>query len=864
MSPTDTTPWQVGDHLHHRFNTDLGPGRVSAIDGRTLIVDFPEASTRLRVAGTSDALVPLILSAGDAVRVEATGEQTTIASVEPGRTYQLADGRRLAAGELWPVASLRSPLEALAAGEIDPVDDFANRLDGLYLDRVRAADGLGSFLGGRIRLYPHQLHAAECATRTDPVRWLLADEVGLGKTVEACLILNRLVHTGRARRILVVAPDSLTVQWLGELWRKHHQVFVLLDDDRLDDVTRVYGAGFSPFDAHRRAIVSLDLLQARKDLARQAEEAALDLLIVDEAHHLRRPVDHPGNPAYRTMAPLTGAARHVLLLTATPLEDDAQGFYRLLQLLRPADFPEDRFAARLARGGALPPCTSATRRDDIGGLPPRRHRPADIDAAAPGWQALLDLETWVREEPRHRPLPRGDRIERIRRALGAPAGLRPLLGARDAAGRKLCDRAARDDPRVAWLAKNLRRWHEDGDKTLIFVAWREALTALKEVLERQVQLRAGVFHEEMSAARRDIEVAQFRLHDGPSVLLSTECGGEGRNFEFCRRLVLFDLPWHPMTVEQRIGRLDRIGRTQDVEIVTFTPPAGLGRDVADLMRRLRVFDEPLSSLARHVDGVEAIIEGVALEPGGRLSALEQDDLSGRLDAARTHLADAARAELHRQPYDASMAAGILSRIPDDLDDLCEDVVVAACERFGFDVDAQRGEQTWSIEFGMRAVIDQLPGVAPGSRYLGTFGRERAVENDALDFFASGHPLIEGVLGELADGNRGRVALLHLPRSPERGAALLALYRRDDGFVAHAVDRQGRLRPGWAARILRRPLRTRRVDAAAWCGRPGWKDEIRRLAAALPAGERPVAVAFVVLGPNIDQAGRRSRPPAPAA
>jgi ATP-dependent helicase HepA len=95
-------------------------------------------------------------------------------------------------------------------------------------------------------LFPHQLYVAERATRVDPVRWLLADEVGLGKTIEACLILTRLVHTRKIERCLVVAPNALTVQWLGELWRKYHHVFTLLDAARLADVARDFGAEFNP------------------------------------------------------------------------------------------------------------------------------------------------------------------------------------------------------------------------------------------------------------------------------------------------------------------------------------------------------------------------------------------------------------------------------------------------------------------------------------------------------------------------------------------------------------------------------------------------------------------------------------------
>src|SRR6185312_10728722 len=151
-----------------------------------------------------------------------------------------------------------------------PAAAFLNRIRSFALARLREADGLGSFLGGRIRIFPHQLHVASLAAAADPVRWLLADEVGLGKTIEACLILNRLVHTRNVDRCLVVVPEALTVQWLGELWRKYHQVFTLLDGPRLADVARDFGATFNPFDVHRQVVIALETLIERPELTGQA------------------------------------------------------------------------------------------------------------------------------------------------------------------------------------------------------------------------------------------------------------------------------------------------------------------------------------------------------------------------------------------------------------------------------------------------------------------------------------------------------------------------------------------------------------------------------------------------------------------
>jgi len=238
--------WKVGDRLSHRFNSDLGTGVIHAIEGRTLVVHFPEAEVALRLAANSDAIVRLEFPVGARALFAAEEEIVTIEACPRPGVVRVTGGREIAESELWPVEVGEPLTERLARGEIGSLDEFSLRLDALHLSTIREASGLGSFLGGRIRLFPHQLYAAERATRTDPVRWLLADEVGLGKTVEACLILNHLVRTGRVERTLIVAPETLTVQWLGELWRKYHQVFVLLDDKRLDDVEKDFGPGFNP------------------------------------------------------------------------------------------------------------------------------------------------------------------------------------------------------------------------------------------------------------------------------------------------------------------------------------------------------------------------------------------------------------------------------------------------------------------------------------------------------------------------------------------------------------------------------------------------------------------------------------------
>jgi ATP-dependent helicase HepA len=792
--------WSVGDHLTHRFNPELGTGLVAAIEGRVLVVHFPAASTTLRLAGSNDALVP---------------------GAEPAR---LRD---------------RQLLERLAAGDVDEAEDFLTRLDILHLLATREAGGLGSFLGGRVRLFPHQLHVAERATARMPVRWLLADEVGLGKTIEAALIMNRLLHTQNIERCLVVAPEALTVQWLGELWRKYHQVFTLLDPPRLADVARDFGAGFNPFDVHRRAVIALETLVERPGLTGQAVEAGVDLLVVDEAQRLRRRPAHPGEPEYRAVAPIAALGRHVLLLSATPLEDDAHGFFRLLQLLRPEEFPESMdVAARLESGEPLPPCTSSTRRVDIGGLPPRAPVAVDLPPEGGSHTQIRDADQPDGPVARHRAL------DRIRRALASGAALRAVLGPEEIELRQQAEAMDRTDPRLEWLLTQAKRWRHANQKTLVFAAHRETLEMLRDALSARAQLASGVFHEELSAARRDMEVARFRAADGPSLLVSTEAGGEGRNFEFCRRLVLYDLPWKPATVEQRIGRLDRIGRRMPVEIVYFRPAQGIGAGVVRLFERLGVFREPMTGVEPELAHVERALEEAALTPGASLSDADIERLIAAARAARTRIHAAVYQQLHRDPYRAELGPSILARIPAGLEALMERVVIGAASRLGFRVEQVRGRHAYAIEFGNEALIDSLPGVPGGSSFVGTFDREYAVEEETIDFFASGHPLVEGLLAHFEEDAKGRVARLAVEIPGQDGAGVIAIYKDGPQVDVVAFDVEGRARPGWADAFRLRPLEVSRMSARD-AEAHDWPGLVQRLAPQL-GNRRPHAVAAAVV------------------
>jgi ATP-dependent helicase HepA len=777
---------QPGDKVLHRHNRELGPGVVESASAARVRVRFPRSGETLEFALASHPFVPLVLPEG----------------TDPER---------------WFEHETEDVLEGLARLHADDSTAFRNRIEALELRKIREAHGLGSFLGGRIRIYPHQLHVALRATARDPVRWLLADEVGLGKTIEACLILSHLLRTGRAERVLIVAPRSLVVQWLGELYRKFHQVFVLIDDERRRDVLKEKGRGMNPFEVFPRSVVALEDLAEKPDVVRLAEAASPDLLVVDEAHRLRRPKGSAGSPAYQRIAPLVRTSKHALLLTATPLEADTHGFYRLLELLYPEEFAsEDFFEESLKQKKAILPCTSDTRRTDIGGLPPRVLIPVEL---APDPERLA-RERAIRERPIANVVQAAERVRDLEQFLLDPEG--------------------ENDARILWLAREAKKWEKRGEKALVFVHRRESLQILKRELEYRTSGRVGIFHEDLSTEARDLEVARFADPEGPALLIATESGGEGRNFQFARRLVLFDLPWDPALVEQRIGRLDRIDRTLPVEIVSFRPQEGFAAQVARVFESLGIYEEPLSALDRELGGIAAEIRKTASEPDAKL------DIEGLARATRTARETVRRAafhHLHRERYSPDQAPAILARIPSDLEPRTETVVLEACRQYGFLIEAKGGKARWYLEFGPDAIVETLHGVALGNRWLGTFDREEAVAYEALDFFASGHPLVEAVLEEIVDGGRGQVALQEIPGSGFEDLGVLFIESRGPEFQVKAFDLQGREHPEWVDLALHPRGVTREIPPGMWRA-PQWEERVRALSSRLTPGFRLIAACGV--------------------
>lgn len=673
---------EIGQKFVRENNPELGVGVITAIDGRFIDVMFPESGTKMRLTKEAPGLRLVELNVGD--EVEYRDHITSIEKIVSD-VATLADGRVANLNDLWPVVRPPTIIDRLLAGEVDPHDDVTNRLDGYTLLNFRRRGAVPSLMGGRVEIFAHQLDTAARAIADDQVRWLLADEVGLGKTVVACMIASALVRMGRIESAVIFAPETLTLQWLGELYRKFHQVFVHIDAERLASVATDFGQEVNPFDVHRLAIVSFEFLAQNPGLEAALHAAMPELVIVDEAHR----GEHVA--LQDILFPLVRQAEHALMLTATPFQHDTDGFLKLADALSLPREAHEEIAVRHV---------SAVTRDDIETLGTRVPNPIACDAG------------------------------------------------------KLDD----DDPRVQWLIDAGRAWKKTGEKALVFVNNPTDVAKVQRVLERQLQTRVFVFHENMKTSARDIELAQFRISTNP-ILVSSGAGGEGRNFQFCKHIVHLDLPENPMILEQRIGRLDRIGRTGEIPITYFRT----GNKIVEQFEKSGIFERATISAKRRV--------------GWRFP----------------------------DSYSPENARATLAQIPEDLDTLTEKFCIEAADRLGMDIIEKEGKSIYFIEYGTGVTTDAIPGIHQGDRFFGTFDRAEGVANDVVDFFANGHALVEGLLAELEDSPRGRVTAVRLnaeQRQRLQGVYLLVIEGRNvskmhmlglldaSGLAAPLLQREG--------------------------------------------------------------------------
>jgi ATP-dependent helicase HepA len=590
----------------------MGLGTVLACDPRTVTIVFLATGETRVYARQTAPLTRVVFAPGDQVRshegwtlhVTATRERHGLITYAGTR----ADGTpaELAEGELDNLTRLDRPADRLFTGQIDTDKWFELRYQTrLHAHRLTHSD-LRGLTGGRTSLIPHQLHIAhEVANRYAP-RVLLADEVGLGKTIEAGLILHHQLLTERARRVLIVVPESLLHQWLVEMLRRFNLRFSVFDEDRCQAAEASDGQN-NPFLSAQLVLCTLEFLLRHEQRWQQALACEWDFLVVDEAHHLIWS-ERQASPAYQCIEQLAAKTKGVLLLTATPEQLGKASHFARLHLLDPDRFPD--LATFVAEEKTYEPI-AATVQALLHDAPLDRRMQEVLHASVAEGdnQRLLDVLADMQAGAADKTAARTQLVEHLldrhgtgrvlfrntrasiqgfpeRRLHSYPLPLPPPyadhlpVAASDVADDRLwlCPELlyqetndtlqlhwTQIDPRIDWLTDLLKQLRPQ--KVLVIAASAGTAMDITGALRQRAGIQAAVFHEGLSLIERDRSAAFFADREfGSQVLVCSEIGSEGRNFQFAHHLVLFDLPLNPDLLEQRIGRLDRIGQSETIKL----------------------------------------------------------------------------------------------------------------------------------------------------------------------------------------------------------------------------------------------------------------------------------------------------------
>ncbi len=680
---------------------------------------------------------------------------------------------------------------------------FPLRVEAYALQLAYSHNKILSLSNSRTRILAHQVACAHRVMSALNHRFLIADEVGLGKTIEAGLIVKELEYRHRYRRMLIICPASLMYQWQNEMRSKFNDRYVIMDRREMNRV-QVARPGANPWEAHEKMICSLDFIKNRRYL-KLLQSSSWDAVIFDEAHRLRRD-SRRATLAYEAAQVIAERARALLLLTATPFRGNLDELYFLIALLDRNvlgpfqsyynDFCVDNADLSHLRKKIAPVLIRRTKRE-VGGFTRRCARTVRFDLY-PDERALYDETTRYVAEEFNRAMQSENRavgfvmtifqklLDSSTRALGRALErrMRRLEELADRADieRRVDREAAIDEPdmiddvddvddlvciaarkTVAEMRKEVEtlrrlvgmseaiRVNKKAEKLvrligelkkkgrrkfLIFTQFRTTLEYLSEAL---CGYDVEVFHGSLNRDEKERAMARFK--NEAEILISTEAGGEGRNMQFCNIIVNYDLPWSPLKIEQRIGRLHRFGQAEDVFIYNFSTRDTVAERVLEILNnKLRLFEESIGApdvlLGKMEDELKLGSLFMEMAAGLRTGPALDDEVERRIETARHEYEKISELEVadhidfnYDEYYRITMKERTFSNM--------------RIERFAAALMREDGSalQVCAPEGGGLYRVPRDEGGTAAMR-LGTFDSGMALENEQLEFLAFGHPAID--------------------------------------------------------------------------------------------------------------------------
>ncbi len=769
-------------HTEH----DLGLGIIRELSGRLITIDFPAAEEQRTYARENAPISRVIYSVGDVITT-IEDQQLVVREVLNdkglvGYVCQNDLGKEQIVPEmnLSAFVSFTTPRQRLLSGQIDGNSAFRLRLQTLErLNKISQSQlfGLGA---GRMQLLPHQVFIAnEVAQRYQP-RVLLADEVGLGKTIEAAMIIHHQLYTHQAQRVLILVPESLQHQWFVELLRRFNLHFSLFNQDRLEDALsheedEQSSEPGNPFEMEQLVISSIETILSNERYKEWLAASRWDLLTVDEAHHLEWS-EAQSSVAYDLVQNMSEQTPSVLLLTATPEQVGSSGHFARLRLLDPNRYSDlTHFLAEeqdyKSLNAALEIIEQQPVDSPVAGVLGKLktivapHLYAKLTQL--GAKSITELTNQLLDlHGTGRVLFRNQRshIEGFpeRHVTGYP--LTPIsTDTQESIEAALYPEINQDeqewissDQRLKWLTEFLRNHKQQ--KVLVICHHDQTALAVDKYLNLRQGIRTTAFVPELSIIERDRAAAYFaETEGGAQALICSEIGSEGRNFQFAQHLVLFDLPLNPDLVEQRIGRLDRIGQGEHIYLhIPYIKDSAQERLFRWYHEGVDLFTHTASAgfaIFRHF---EQQLCSQLLKPDSRFEQLINETVDFRT-AINKELQEGKDKLLERNSCNKSVANELIDEINHQQQTLELDrYMLDLFNEYGLETESH-SDHTFIIKPSEHMRESYFPGLKDEGQTI-TFDRDRAIEREDYDFLTWEHPMVSESMESIRDSEIGNAAV----------------------------------------------------------------------------------------------------------
>jgi len=865
----------IGNLVHWENGPADNIGVVDDIAARQIAVIF-DNDERHTFALPTDVLTRVVFNAGDLIQIQPKGERGVITGHSETNNV-LVYCVSLASGSQKNVvettirrAVVTNPLELLRRGTLHSARSTNLRLTATRLLFEHQYGELSSLSNSRVEIKPHQVGVLHRIVSGYPHRFLLADEVGLGKTIEAGLVIKELKTRGIVNRVLILAPSSIMGQWQMEMKSKFGLVFSIYRGDTVSYLQNNHAAD-NVWTLNNNVIASHTFASLYEDRRKEVSLAGWDLIVIDEAHHARRTWQgahkYSATNLYRLAEalaePEAGKSTGVLLLTATPMQLHPFELFSLIELIDLSLFSSfDSFTEHcdslaglnrtcedverihklsdaeqqsviheacswlkkeasdievslstaegrseltdeLHQQHRLSEVMIRNRKAVVGGFTPRVARmwPVEMtDAEREAYDAITDyvqsgyalsrnlqnnalgflmatfqkINTSSSYALRQSLCRRIDRLEEMLpkqeydmeleeediEEKPITETLTGILGVsvESDISREIAELAKIvqmiDDIAIDSKASTLIRGlngeileEDENIKVIIFTQFRDTQEYLRQKISSPWTVH--LYHGQLKPNEKDEAVRRFKESEGPQLLISTEAGGEGRNFQFCHIIINYDLPWNPMKIEQRIGRLDRLGQKHPVTVINFSLRGTIEERVLEVLhRRIMLFEQTIGGLDPILGHVEESIKDLFLlakSEAERSSALEKldKDLEQRVHQARRAESRLADLIMDTKSFRQDEVQRLLQQRGTMSHEVMRSFILGLLNELGVKIEPSgQIEGVYSLRLNDRFFSEFPQFEKEGVQHLVTFDPSVARDYETVDFLAFGHELVD--------------------------------------------------------------------------------------------------------------------------